>query len=101
MTDDPVEEHRAGNHEDMVGVMMCCRHCGDYFIRRSNRQEYYDKDDCQKARNAKNQREFRNRNRMAKAGKNNFFILFVMPDNLILLFLLTRPCLVPAKCIHP
>lgn len=69
MTDDPVEEHRAGNHEGMVGVMMCCRHCGDYFIRRSNRQEYCDKEDCQKARNAKNQREFRNRKRMAKVGK--------------------------------
>ena len=67
MTDDPVEEHRAGNHEGMVGVMMCCCHCGNYFIRRNNRQEYCDKEECQKARNAKNQREFRNRKRMAKA----------------------------------
>ena len=47
MTDDPVEEHRAGNHEDMVGIMMCCRHCEEYFTRRNNRQEYCDKEECQ------------------------------------------------------
>ena len=50
--------------------MMTCRHCGDFFIRRNNRQEYCDKDKCQKARNAKNQREFRKRKQMAKAGKS-------------------------------
>ena len=71
MTDDPVEEHRAGNHKGMIDIMMCYRHCGDYFIRRNNRQKYCDKEDCQNARNAKNQRVLRNWKRMAKAGKNS------------------------------
>lgn len=69
MSEDPLEEHHSGSHEGLTGVMMTCRHCGDFFIRRNNRQEYCDKDKCQKARNAKNQREFRNRKRMSKAGK--------------------------------
>jgi len=69
MSEDPLEEHHGGSHEGLTGVMMTCRHCGDFFIRRNNRQEYCDKENCQKARNAKNQREFRNRKRMLKAGK--------------------------------
>ena len=70
MSEDPIEEHHGGSHEGLTGVMMTCRHCGDFFIRRNNRQEYCDKENCQKARNAKNQREFRKRKRMAKAGKS-------------------------------
>lgn len=69
MSEDPLEEHHGGSHEGLTGVMMTCRHCGDFFIRRNNRQEYCDKDKCQKARNAKNQREFRKRKRMEKVGK--------------------------------
>ncbi len=64
MAEDRIEEHRGGSQKGLDGIMIACQHCGDFFIRRNNRQEYCDKEECQKARNAKNQREFRNRKRL-------------------------------------
>jgi hypothetical protein len=69
MAEDRVEEHRGGSNKGLDGIMIACQHCGDFFIRRNNRQEYCDKEEYQKARNAKNQREFRNRKRMSKIGR--------------------------------
>ena len=41
--------------------MICCRNCGKFIIRKSNRQEYCDAEECQKARNARKQKAYRNR----------------------------------------
>ena len=41
--------------------MICCRHCGKFLIRRSNRQEFCDSEECQRARNARKQMAYRKR----------------------------------------
>ncbi len=59
------------NHGELLDRLIeRCRHCGDFLIRRNGRQEYCDKPDCQKARNAKNQREFRRRKRIENTQKH-------------------------------
>lgn len=67
ISEDPAPEDKGQTDERPEGIMICCRHCGDFLIRRNGRQEYCDKPDCQKARNAKNQREFRRRKRIENA----------------------------------
>lgn len=43
------------------GIMICCRNCGKFIIRKSNRQEFCDSDECQKVRNARKQKAYRMR----------------------------------------
>ena len=69
ISEDPAPEKKGQPDDRLEGIMICCRHCGDFLIRRNGRQEYCDKPDCQKARNAKNQREFRRRKRIENAQK--------------------------------
>ncbi len=70
ISEDPAPENKGLSNDDhSEGIMICCRHCGDFLIRRNGRQEYCDKPDCQKAWNAKNQREFRRRKRIENAQK--------------------------------
>ena len=68
--EDPAPEDKGRSDERPEGIMICCRHCGDFLIRRNGRQEYCNKPGCQKARNAKNQREFRRRRRIENAKKH-------------------------------
>lgn len=49
------------------GVMANCCNCGRFFIQYVRHQRYCDREECQKARNAKNQREFRKRRAEKKA----------------------------------
>ena len=49
--------------------MIRCRNCGKFIIRKSNRQEYCDSEDCQKVRNARKQKAFRERKAIEKAQK--------------------------------
>ena len=49
------------------GIIISCRHCKKFFVRRNNRQEYCDNPICQKARKVQNQREFRRRKRIENA----------------------------------
>lgn len=70
ISEDPPPENKGRSDDRPEGIMICCRHCGDFLIRRNGRQEYCDKPDCQKARNAKNQREFRRRKRIENAQKH-------------------------------
>ncbi|MCD7835746.1 MAG: hypothetical protein LUG83_03660 [Lachnospiraceae bacterium] len=70
LSEDPAPEDKGKQDERQEGIMIVCRHCGDFLIRRNNRQEYCDKAECQKARNAKNQREFRRRKRIETAQNN-------------------------------
>ena len=52
------------------GIVISCRHCKKFFVRRNNRQEYCDNEACQKARKVQNQRDFRRRKRIENAQKN-------------------------------
>jgi len=67
ISEDPAPENKGKSEDRAEDIMICCRHCGAFLIRRNGRQEYCDKPDCQKARNAKNQREFRRRKRIKNA----------------------------------
>lgn len=52
------------------GIVISCRHCKKFFVRRNNRQEYCDNEACQKARKVQNQRDFRRRKRIENAQKS-------------------------------
>ena len=67
ITEEPVPEEVGKEADRPEGMLTCCKYCGRFFIRRSSRNEYCDRTECQKARNAKNQREFRERRRQKKA----------------------------------
>lgn len=70
ISSDPLPENKGRSDDRKEGIMLCCHHCGYFLIRRNGRQEYCDKPGCQKARNAKNQREFRHRKRIENAQKH-------------------------------
>ena len=67
MTEEPLPEEKGKQISRPEGMMTCCKNCGRFFIRRNYRNEYCEHVECQKARNAKNQREFRDRRRLQKA----------------------------------
>lgn len=67
ITEEPIPEEMGKEADRPEGMLTCCKHCGRFFIRRSSRNEYCGRMECQKARNAKNQREFRERRRITKA----------------------------------
>lgn len=70
LSEDPAPEEKGKDDDRLEGIMICCHNCGDFFIRRNSRQEYCDKDECQRARNAKNQKNYRDRKRIEKAQQN-------------------------------
>ena len=70
MSEDVSPEEKGTEEERPEGVMICCRNCGQFFIRRNNRQEFCDLPECQKARNRINQKRFRDRKKAEKAHKN-------------------------------
>lgn len=47
--------------------MICCRNCSKFIIRKSNRQEFCDSEECQKVRNARKQKAYRERKAIEKA----------------------------------
>ena len=61
ISEDPALENRQREETRPEGIMICCRHCGKFLIRRSNRQEFCDSEECQKARNARKQMAYRKR----------------------------------------
>lgn len=67
LSEDPAPENKGTNEKRAEGIMICCKNCGSFFIRRNSRQEYCNRPDCQKARNAKNQRAFRRNRRIENA----------------------------------
>ena len=71
LSEDPALLDKGKEKERPEGIMMCCRHCGDFIMRRNSRQEYCDKQECQRARNAKNQRDYRERRRIEKLKKKH------------------------------
>ena len=67
ISEDPALENRVNNDSRPEGIMICCRNCGKFIIRKSNRQEFCDSEDCQKARNARKQKAYRERKASEKA----------------------------------
>jgi len=61
ISEDPALENRQRDEARPEGIMICCRHCGKFLIRRSNRQEFCDSVECQRARNARKQMAYRKR----------------------------------------
>ena len=54
---------------DLKEKKIRCRNCGKFIIRKSNRQEFCDAEECQKARNARKQKAYRERKAIEKAQK--------------------------------
>lgn len=67
LTEDPSFEFLGSDDRCRNGILICCHHCGRFFVRNSKHQQYCDCPECQKARNAKNQRDFRKRKAIEKA----------------------------------
>ncbi|MCM1161464.1 MAG: hypothetical protein NC412_09600 [Roseburia sp.] len=69
ISEDPALEDRTNDESRPEGIMICCRNCGRFIIRKSNRQEFCDADECQKVRNARKQKAYRERKASAEAQK--------------------------------
>lgn len=69
LTEDPSLECLGSDDKRHGGIMICCHHCGQFFYRKAKHQQYCDRPECQKARNAKNQRVFRKRKSNEKSRK--------------------------------
>ena len=69
LTEDPSLECLGSDGKRHGGIMICCHHCGQFFYRKAKHQQYCDRPECQKARNAKNQRVFRKRKSNEKSRK--------------------------------
>ena len=67
ISEDPALENRVNNDSRPEGIMICCRNCGKFIIRKSNRQEFCDSEECQKVRNARKQKAYRERKASEKA----------------------------------
>jgi hypothetical protein len=67
ISEDPTLENRNKQDERPEGIMICCRHCGKFLIRKGKRQEFCTSPECQKARKARNQKDFRKRKAVEKA----------------------------------
>ena len=77
LTEDPSFEFLGSDDRCWNGILICCHHCGRFFYRNAKHQQYCDRPECQKARNAKNQRDFRKRKAIekAQAGKEREWVL--------------------------
>ncbi len=69
LSEDPAPEDKGRPDKRPEGIMIRCRNCGKFIIRKSNRQEYCDSEICQKVRNARKQKAFRERKAIEKARK--------------------------------
>ena len=61
LSEEPPLEKKGALPERPEGIMICCLHCGRFFIRKTRHQQYCSSKECQNARNAKNQRKHRRR----------------------------------------
>ena len=69
ISEDPAPEDKGKPENRGEGIMIRCRNCGRFIIRKSNRQEFCDSDECQKARNARKQKAYRDRKAIERAKK--------------------------------
>ena len=61
ISEDPALANKADHDSRPEGILICCRNCGKFIIRKSNRQEFCDSTECQKVRNARKQKAYRER----------------------------------------
>lgn len=66
LSEDTLLEDKRRCYNKAEGVIIRCRHCGKFLIRRSNRQEYCDNDTCQRVRSARKQKAYRDRKAFEK-----------------------------------
>ncbi len=59
----PPEEGGTGV-DTSEGTLVTCLHCGEAFLRRSNRQQYCNREKCKRAQNARRQRKYRQRQKL-------------------------------------
>jgi hypothetical protein len=71
ISEDPAFENRNKQDERPESILICCRHCGKFLIRKGKRQEFCTSPECQKARKARNQKDFRKRKAVEKAQSAN------------------------------
>lgn len=69
LSEDPAPEDKGKSDNRPEGIMIRCRNCGKFIIRKSNRQEFCDAEECQKVRNARKQKAYRERKAIEKAQK--------------------------------
>lgn len=69
LSEAPAPEDKGKQDNRPEGIMIRCRNCGKFIIRKSNRQEFCDAEECQKARNARKQKAYRERKAIEKAQK--------------------------------
>ena len=69
LSEDPAPKDNGRSDKRPEGIMIRCRNCGKFIIRKSNRQEYCNSEVCQKVRNARKQKAFRERKAIEKAQK--------------------------------
>ena len=69
LSKDPAPEDKGKSDNRPEGIMIRCRNCGKFIIRKSNRQEFCDAEECQKVRNARKQKAYRERKAIVKAQK--------------------------------
>ena len=70
LSEDPAPEDKGKSDNRPEGIMIRCRNCGKFIIRKSNRQEFCDDEECQKVRNARKQKAYRERKASEKAQKS-------------------------------
>lgn len=70
LSEDPVPEDKGKSDNRPEGIMIRCRNCGKFIIRKSNRQAFCDAEECQKVRNARKQKAYRERKAIEKAQKS-------------------------------
>lgn len=61
ISEDPSLENRQRERNKPQGIIICCRHCGKFLIKHSNRQEFCESEECQRVRNARKQMAYRKR----------------------------------------
>lgn len=66
ISEDPALKNNSNKETRPEGIIICCRNCGKFIIRKSNRQEFCDSEKCQKARNARKQKAYRERKASVK-----------------------------------
>lgn len=70
LSEDPAPEDKSKSDNRPEGIIIRCRNCGKFIIRKSNRQEFCDAEECQKVGNARKHKAYRERKTIEKAQKS-------------------------------
>lgn len=70
LSEELLPENKGKQDSRPEGIIIRCRNCGKFIIRKNKRQEYCDFEECQKARNVRKQKAIRERKAIEKAQKS-------------------------------